>query len=141
MLYGELDVDGSDLVAWLDLTEDQFRDLGSLAGNFGKTDGAVGSESPVTISFDGSTATVDNPFEATGVSVSISGGDVIVTAIAGIPGIVYRLSGTSPDGMFKICLDSDFTLQLNGVDITNADGPAINIQSKETVSLVLFSGA
>ena len=54
----------------------------------------------------------------------------------------YRLQGTSTDGSFKIANmnvsatddnNKKFILELNGVDITNPNGPAINIQSGKTV--------
>ena len=54
----------------------------------------------------------------------------------------YRLEGTTTDGSFKIAdMDNSstddnnkkFILELNGVEITNPNGPAINIQSGKRV--------
>ena len=53
----------------------------------------------------------------------MTGADVIVTATAGLAGITYVLSGTTADGMFKIYSDNDFVLRLDGVQITNLNGP------------------
>ncbi len=94
----------------------------------------------VQIGYDGTSASVVNPLQADGVTVSVNGADVIVTAAAGLEGILYELSGSTTDGMFKIYSDSDFQLRLNGVSITNNDGPAINIQADETIDVELVEG-
>jgi len=99
------------------------------------------SPGTVTIVYSGTSATVTNPFSGLGVSVAVTGGDVIVTsATSNLPGIVYELSGTATDGMFKIYSSEDFSLALNGVHITNADGPAINIQADVTIGVDLVTG-
>ncbi len=91
----------------------------------------------VTISFSGSSATVSNLPE--GVTVQQNGADVVVTSTK--EGVEYSLSGTTSSGMFKIYSDYKFRLNLNGVNITNTDGPAINIQSKKRAFVVLTDGA
>jgi trimeric autotransporter adhesin len=42
--------------------------------------------------------------------------------------------------MFKIYSSQDFNLTLNGVQITNANGPAINVQADVTISVALANG-
>jgi hypothetical protein len=101
---------------------------------------ASSSSSFVSIAYSGATVTVDNPFETLGVTVEVDAADVIVTAAAGIEGIDYVLSGSSTDGMFKIYSDHDFNLHLDGVTLTNQDGPPINIQAHQSSTVELVDG-
>jgi len=74
------------------------------------------------------------------VSITKDNGHVTVKSSKGK--MRYRLQGTTDDGSFKIAdmniAETDdnnkkFILELSGVDITNPNGPAINIQSGKTV--------
>ena len=94
----------------------------------------------VTITYYGSEVTVFNPYAFEGITVSTVGSEVTVHATSDIQDVHYILSGTTSDGMFKIYSAQPFSLILNGVNITNPDGPAINIQSGETASVVLAGG-
>ncbi len=87
----------------------------------------------VNIAFDGTTATTSGTVD--GVSVSISGADVMVKSTT--KKVRYNVSGTTSDGFLKIYSDNKFELDLNGVNITNPDGAAINIQSKKRGYIVL----
>ena len=82
---------------------------------------------------------VVNPLAFEGVSISVDNGDVIVTSTISEE-VEYILSGTVSDGMFKIYSDKKLILTLNGVNITNADGPAINIQSGKKITVNLPEG-
>jgi hypothetical protein len=84
--------------------------------------------SVVTINF-GTTITITNPFAASGVTITQSGGDVMVTSTA--TGVDFQLSGATNSGSVKVYSEKKFKLTLNGVDITNNDGPALNIQSSK----------
>ncbi|CAG5002240.1 hypothetical protein DYBT9275_02847 [Dyadobacter sp. CECT 9275] len=88
----------------------------------------------VTISF-GSTVAISNPAAGAGVSVTETNGDVVVNAT--IAEVEYVLSGTTTNGSVKIYSDKKFKLTLNGVNITNNDGPAINVQSSKRAFVVL----
>jgi len=90
--------------------------------------------STVTIGM-GTTATISNPLADNGVTVTQSNGDVVITATA--TGVAYVLTGTTTSGSVKIYSDKKFLLTLNGVNITNNDGPAINIQSSKRAFIVL----
>lgn len=90
--------------------------------------------SVVTINF-GSTITISNPLSASGVTVTESNGDVTITSSANA--VEYQLNGTTTNGSVKIYSDKKFKLTLNGVNITNADGSAINIQSSKRAFVVL----
>lgn len=90
--------------------------------------------STVTIAF-GSSNTITNPLLSSGVGITESGGDVIITSTA--KAVEYVVSGTTTNGSLKIYSDNKFKLTLNGVTITNHDGPAINIQSGKRSFVVL----
>lgn len=98
-----------------------------------------GMENTVSITYSGTTAIVFNPLDGVGVTVDVVGADVTATSTAGIPNITYALYGITTDGMFKIYSDADFALQLNGVQINNIDGPAINIQADEEITVELVN--
>jgi hypothetical protein len=93
----------------------------------------------VTVTYDGTTATVENPFAFDGVQVSLSGADVVVTSTASDE-VEYKLSGASTDGLFKIYSDKKYQITLNGLDLTNADGPAINSQSSKKGTIKVQGG-
>lgn len=92
--------------------------------------------STVEISYLGTTATVINNVE--GVSVSQNGAHVVITST--VKKVAYALSGTTTDGSFKIYSDNKFKLALNGVNLTNPSGAAINIQSGKRVFVVSADG-
>lgn len=90
--------------------------------------------SVVAINF-GATVTITNPLASAGVTITQAGQDITVAAT--VAGVEYQLSGTTTNGSVKIYSDKKFKLTLNGVNITNADGPAINIQSGKTAFVVV----
>lgn len=71
----------------------------------------------------------------TGVTANIDGAHVVITSEA--KGIEYNLSGNTENGSFKIYSEKKFKLGLNGVNLTNPNGAAINIQSGKTTFVVL----
>jgi len=94
----------------------------------------------VHVSYSGATASVVNPLEALGLSVAVDGARVTATAAAGLADIHYVLSGASADGMFKLYSDEPFQLRLDGLDLTNPVGPALNIQAHEDAVVELAEG-
>lgn len=90
--------------------------------------------SSVSINF-GSTVTITNPLAASGVTITQNGGDVVINST--IAAVEYILTGSSANGSLKIYSEKKFKLSLNGVSLTNADGPAINIQSSKSAFIVL----
>lgn len=90
----------------------------------------------VGIVFDGTSASCTSTVD--GVSVSISGADVVVTST--VKKVHYTVSGSTSDGFLKIYSDYKFCLELAGVSITNPDGAALNIQSKKRGFIVLQDG-
>jgi trimeric autotransporter adhesin len=94
----------------------------------------------IFITYSGSSVSVINPLAFEGVSVAVNGADVTVTSTTETQDINYSLAGTTTNGMFKMYSVKRFNLLLNGVNITNPDGPAINIQSDKKTSVILVSG-
>ncbi|SEM01290.1 protein of unknown function [bacterium A37T11] len=91
----------------------------------------------VNITF-GDAVTISNAFANNGVSITQSGQDITITST--IKEVEYVLTGTTSNGSVKIYSDNKFRLTLNGVSITNNDGPAINIQSGKSAFIVLAAG-
>jgi hypothetical protein len=94
----------------------------------------------IYITYNGSSVSVINPLAFEGVNVAVYAADVIVTSNSATQDINYSLSGSTTDGMFKIYSAKRFNLFLNGVHITNPDGPAINVQSEKKTSVELVAG-
>jgi trimeric autotransporter adhesin len=94
----------------------------------------------IYITYNGSWVSVINPLAFEGVSVAVDGANVIVNSVSEMQDINYILSGTTVDGMFKIYSTKRYNLLLNGVHITNPDGPAINVQSEKKTAVELVNG-
>ena len=73
-----------------------------------------------------------------GVSVQTSGAHVTVMNIAGP--VQFVVSGTTTDGSLKFYGDKRFQLLLNGANITNPNGAAINNQGSKSMYVVLADG-
>ena len=92
--------------------------------------------STVNITFDGETATVTgNP---SSVIPTINGAHVTINSAA--KRVRYIVTGTTTNGSLKFYGDKKFQLQLNGADITNPTGAAINNQCGKSFYLVLNAG-
>ena len=90
----------------------------------------------VTIAFNGTSASYSGDVD--GVTITVSGADVIVNSEA--KKVKYTVTGTTTDGFLKIYSEKKFALALDGVDITNPDGAAINIQSSKRGYIILSDG-
>ncbi len=90
----------------------------------------------VTIAFNGTSASYT--CNVSGVTVTINGADVIINSEA--KKVKYTVTGTTDDGFLKIYSEKKFALALDGVDITNPDGAAINIQSSKRGYIILNDG-
>lgn len=94
----------------------------------------------VLIHYSGTTATVTNPYSTAGVSVKVSNAQVVVTSTTTTAEVNYILSGETTNGSFKLYSETRFGITLNGVSITNSNGPAINLQSDKKATVNLKSG-
>ena len=83
---------------------------------------------------DGATVTGDGD----GI-VSVADNDVTATNTAGEK-IRYELSGTAADGFFKVYSDKKQAIVLDGLDLTNKRGAAINTQGKKRCFVVVQGG-
>lgn len=95
----------------------------------------------VVVTYADATARVTNPFENAGVSVSITQGHVVVNATITETEVTYVLTGKATAGSFKLYSDYKCTVLLNGVALTNSNGPAINIQSGKKISVNVLTGS
>lgn len=68
--------------------------------------------------------------------VAVDGNKVTVTNTTEQQ-LSYELSGTASDGYFKLYSDVKQVISLNGLNLTNPDGAAINNQSHKYTSVVL----
>ena len=90
----------------------------------------------VRITYDGDKATVTG-YPST-VIVTIDGAHVTIASTA--KRVRYIVTGTTTNGSLKFYSEKKFQLQLNGVDITNPNGAAINNQCGKSFYLVLNEG-
>ena len=88
----------------------------------------------VTITFNGSTASVTGTSED--FSVSTDGAGVTITN-NGSEAVIYELSGSSSDGYFKLYSTRKQEILLNGLNLTNKNGAAINNQSHKRTYVVV----
>ncbi|MBR6847151.1 MAG: carbohydrate-binding domain-containing protein [Bacteroidales bacterium] len=92
----------------------------------------------VMVNYNGSTATVQNPFPSS-VFVTTSGAKVTISSI-GTSNIVYCLSGTAEPGRFEIESTTTPTILLNGVSLTNPTGKAMDLTCEDGIILKLADG-
>ncbi|MBR5673438.1 MAG: carbohydrate-binding domain-containing protein [Muribaculaceae bacterium] len=90
----------------------------------------------VHINFDGDTAIVTGG--STSIFVNVSGAHVKVTSAT--KRVRFIVSGSTSNGSLKIYSERKYQLQLNGVDITNPHGAAINNQCGKSLYLVVNEG-
>jgi len=92
----------------------------------------------VTVTYSSSSATVSigSGLTASEFSQSVSGAGVTIT-YSGTDNVIYKLTGTTSDGYFKLYSSKKQEILLDGVSITNSNGAAINNQSKKRTFVVL----
>ncbi len=90
----------------------------------------------VRIAFDGETATVTG--NSSSIIPTIDGAHVTITSAA--KRVRYIVTGTTTNGSLKFYSDKKFQLQLDGVDITNPHGAAINNQCGKSLYVVSNEG-
>ena len=76
--------------------------------------------------------------KVTGVAVQTNGGHVTVINLSGP--VKFVVSGTTTDGSLKFYGDKRFQVLLNGANITNPHGAAINNQGSKSMYVVLADG-
>ena len=91
----------------------------------------------IEIAFNGNEASVVGT--VSGVFVSTSGAHVTVINMSGP--VKFVVSGKTVNGSLKFYGDKRFQVLLNGVEITNPTGAAINNQGSKTMYVVLADGS
>lgn len=97
----------------------------------------VNYDNMITIAYSATGATITNPFEGSGVTISNTDGHVVVNSSITNKELYYVLSGENSNASLKIYGEYKFNLVLNGVGITNPTGAAINIQCGKKISVFL----
>lgn len=92
--------------------------------------------STVRITFEGDTFTVTG--KPSTVIINAEGAHLTITSTA--KRVRYIVTGTTSDGSLKFYGDKKFQLQLNGANITNPHGAAVNNQCGKSFYLVLNEG-
>lgn len=111
------------------ITDAAHADYGDFIENYTPTN-------RVTITYDGDKATVSGT--VSGVMSRVTGAHVIISSTK--KNIAYTLKGTTTNGSFKLYSDYKTLVTMDGVDITNPTGAAINIQSGKTIMVELADG-
>lgn len=88
----------------------------------------------VQVTFSGSSAQVTGT--SSDFTVAIDGAGVTITN-NGSEAVIYELSGTSTDGFFKLYSTKKQEILLNGLNLTNKNGAAINNQSHKRTFVVV----
>lgn len=91
----------------------------------------------ISVAYNGSNVTVQNPFLLAGVTIESDGAYVTVKNTNTTTEYTTELSGTTTDGAFTYEGEYKTTIVLSGVSITSQRGAAIDIQCGKRVALEL----
>lgn len=105
------------------------------------SDDSLMSGDEIYITWNGDNVNIVNPFANNGVSITNNGAKVTVTVTSTVQDIVYHLSGSTSDGYLYITPNKRFTLSLEGVNITNSEGPAIDVLVDKKTTVVLANNS
>ena len=95
----------------------------------------------IYITWNGNNVNIINPYANNGVNITNDGAKVTVTVTSSVQDIVYHLSGSSSDGYLYITPNKRFTLSMEGLSLTNNDGPAIDILVDKKTNVILANGS
>lgn len=95
----------------------------------------------IYVNFNEGEVSVINPYAGSGVDVDVVGAHVVVYSVSLDQDINYFLTGISANGYFKIYSEKRFNVLLDGLQLTNPVGPAINVQSYKKATFQLVSGS
>ena len=83
------------------------------------------AQTAIEITYNGTSATVSIPDDVEGVTSVVNGANVTILSTTTATEYTYRVSGTSADGSLVINGNYKLTLQLAGLQLTNAHGGAV----------------
>lgn len=95
---------------------------------------------PVTITWNGASATVDIPENVEGVTVEVSGGHVVVNNANTCTEYEFVLKGSSSDGSFTYNGSYKTKFHLNGISLTSTKGTAFDIECGKRIDLKVKQG-
>ena len=95
---------------------------------------------PVTIQWDGTSATVDIPANVEGVTATVNGGDVVINNTNTWSELEFVLSGSSAAGSLTYNGEYKAKFHLSGVNLTSTTGAAIDIQCGKRIDLIVVDG-
>lgn len=132
--YFDITIDPTDDTSYTEVSEEvitdaSHADYGDFIENYTPTN-------RVTITYDGDKATVSGT--VSGVKSKVTGAHVVINSSK--KNIAYTLKGTTTNGSFKLYSNYKTQVTMDGVDITNPTGAAINIQSGKTIMVELADG-
>ena len=90
-----------------------------------------------TVTYDGTSATVVNPYLLRGVTTSIQGGYVTTTNTNTSDELTFTLTGTTTDGGYEYNGSYKCTLQFDNANITSQQGAAVNILCGKRIAVVV----
>ena len=93
----------------------------------------------VYVNYNGTTAEVINPYPVTEVIVTVSEAKVSITSLSST-NITYCLSGTANPGRFEIESATTPTILMNGVNLTNPTGKAMDLTCESGIIMQLADG-
>ena len=93
----------------------------------------------VYITYNGTGVDIINPYSSSGVTITVSEAKVSVTSTSA-DNITYCLSGTANPGRFAIESTTTPTIMLNGVNLTNPTGKAMDLTCDAGVILQIADG-
>lgn len=100
-------------------------------------DATIVSDDTISIAWNGSSVTVTGDERE---CITTSGADVTVNDTSTTIALTLVLSGSTADGSLLVYRQKKYTMLLNGVDITNLDGPAINNQCSKSLYVICADG-
>ena len=99
--------------------------------------GQVTTECTIYVAYNGNTATVTGDDKG---YVTVNGAHVTVNTADHSDSLLLVLSGSSDNGSLLVWREKKYGIQLNGVTLNNAHGPAINNQCKKSMYLYANAG-
>ena len=126
--------DDTDFFSQYSLDNDDTEDDDNTASD---DSSSASASDTIFIAWSGSSATVTGDSNG---YVTVSGADVTVIDTESANTMVLSLSGSTTDGSLLVYRSLKYTILLNGVSITNTDGPAINNQCSKSLYVVCADG-
>ena len=100
----------------------------------------TGTGDIVYITYNGTSVEIVNPYPSTQVIISVNEGTKVSVTSLSTANITYCLSGTANPGRFEIASNTTPTILLNGLNLTNPTGKAMDLTCDAGIILQLADG-